>query len=243
MGDAIQFARYVPRVAAMGARVVLQVHAPLVPLFTQLPAERVVAFEERLPPFDTYCALMSLPLAFGTTLESIPREVPYLRAPRERVERWQALLGESAHPRVGLAWSGNPAQANDLNRSMPAAHLAPLKGLGASIFNLQKEVRESDRAALAQAGIRDPGAPVADFADTAAIVELMDVVVSVDTSVAHLAGAMGKPLIAMLCHNADWRWLTQRTDSPWYPTARLVRQRKPGDWAGVVDEVVRELSR
>ena len=242
-GDAIQFARYVPQVAARGARVVLQVHRPLVPLLAQLPAQRVMGFDEPLPPFDTHCALMSLPLAFGTTLESIPGDVPYLRAAPERVEHWRSRLGERTRRRVGLAWSGNPAQANDRHRSMPATHLAPLRALGATLFNLQKDVRETDRPALEALGVVDPGGEVADFADTAAIVALMDVVVSVDTSVAHLAGAMGKPLVVMLCHNADWRWLTERADSPWYPTARLARQRVPGDWNGVVDQVVRELSR
>ena len=242
-GDAIQFARYVPEVAALGARVVLQVHRPLVPLFAQLPASRVAAFEEPLPPFDTHCALMSLPLAFGTTLDSIPRDVPYLRALPERVERWRELLRSHARPWIGLAWSGNPAQANDRNRSMPLAALAPLAKAGGTRFNLQKDVREPDRPALAPLGIVDHAAQVADFADTAAMLELMDVVVSVDTSVAHLAGAMARPLVVMLCHNADWRWLTDRNDSPWYPTARLVRQPTPGDWDGVVAQVVRELSR
>ena len=241
-GDAIQFARYVPRVAALGARVVLQVHAPLVPLFTQLPAERVVAFDEPLPPFDTHCALMSLPLAFGTTLASIPAAVPYLRAEPARVARWRERLGERRAPRVGLAWSGNPAHANDRNRSMPLAALAPLRALPVTLVSVQKDMRAEDRAAAVDLGLVDVAAQLADFADTAAMVELMDVVVSVDTSAAHLAGAMARPLIVMLCHNAEWRWLTQRADSPWYPTARLLRQRAPGDWGSVVEEVLRELA-
>jgi hypothetical protein len=158
MGDAIQFARYVPRVAARGARVVLQVHRPQLTLHAQHPTERVLAFDEPLPAFDTHCALMSLPLAFGTTLATIPADVPYLRADGERVARWRERLGERRAPRVGLAWSGNPAQANDRNRSMPLAALAPLAALPVTLVSLQKDVREADRAALAAIGLADPTA-------------------------------------------------------------------------------------
>ena len=242
-GDVIQFVRYVPYVAALGARIVLHVHRPLVPLLEQLPVAHVVAFDAPLPPFDTHCALMSLPLAFGTTLASIPREVPYLHADAARVERWRALLGSPRRPLVGLAWSGNAAQANDRNRSMPLEALRPLAQLPLTLVSLQKDVRPEDRRALVSMGLLDTSLHLADYADTAALVELLDMVVSVDTSVAHLAGAMGKPLLAMLCHTADWRWLTERSDSPWYPTATLMRQRAPGSWREVVADTARELRR
>jgi hypothetical protein len=241
LGDAIQFARYVPQVAARGARVVLQVHRPLAPLLSQLPVAQVVAFEEPLPAFDLHCALMSLPLAFGTTLETIPAAVPYLRAPATHLERWRGRLGERRVPRVGLAWSGNPAQANDRNRSMPLAALAPLRECGCELVSLQKDVRAGDRAALAAMGLADFSPELRDFADTAALARLMDLVVSVDSSVAHLAGAMARPLVVMLCHNADWRWLTERCASPWYPTAKLLRQPAAGDWNAVAGAAAREL--
>jgi hypothetical protein len=241
LGDAIQFARYVPLVAQRGARIVLHVHAPLVPLLRQLPVAQVLSFEEALPPFDTYCALMSLPLAFGTTLASIPSTVPYLAPSRERIERWRATLGEASRPIVGLAWSGSATHTNDRNRSMALAQLAPLHAVAGTLVSLQKEVRPDDADALRALGVRHFGEQLRDMEDTAALVALMDAVVSVDTSAAHLAGAMAKPVRILLPYVPDWRWLTERSDSPWYPTARLVRQPAPGDWEAVAARVAGEL--
>ncbi|QNA90064.1 glycosyltransferase family 9 protein [Massilia sp. Dwa41.01b] len=180
---------------------------------------------------------MSLPLAFGTELASIPAMRRYLQAEPARLAEWEARLGPRTRPRVGLVWSGNAQHANDHNRSIPFALLARLLELDCQFVSLQKEYRDADRDALDASPVVRMDAHLNDFSDTAALCELMDVVIAVDTSVAHLAGALGKPLWVMLPQVADWRWLTVRTDSPWYPDARLFRQDKPGDWAGVIDAV------
>ena len=241
LGDAIQFARYVPLLAERGAQVVLEVQAPLKPLFADLPA-RLVTFGDPLPATDFHCAMLSLPLAFGTRADSIPANVPYLRAPAAHVEKWRARLGTTGRPRIGIAWSGNMRQRNDRNRSVPLAMLQPLRAGPWTLVSLQKEVRDDERAAL---GGENPilhfGDELADFRDTAALASLVDAVVSVDTSVAHLAGAMARPLIVLLTFAADWRWLLARADSPWYPTARLIRQTTPGDWATSVARVAQAL--
>jgi Flp pilus assembly protein TadD len=240
LGDSIQFARYVPLVAARGATVLIEAHGGLAPLLAQLPgAARVLERGATLPPHDFHCPLMSLAHAFGTTLESIPAKVPYLGAPAEHLERWRTRLGARSRPRVGLAWSGSTTLRNDRNRSIPLALLAPLQALPIDFFSLQKEVRDADAAALGS--IATFGPELADFRDTAALVELMDLVVSVDTAAAHLAGAMAKPVWVLLPWSPDWRWLLERTDSPWYPTARLCRQERPGDWPGVIARLAREL--
>ena len=236
LGDAIQFARYVPRVAQKGATVLLEVHGALAPLLAQLPGvARTIARGDALPPFDLHCPLMSLALAFGTTLESIPREVPYLHAPPEHVERWSARLGERKRPRVGLAWSGSTTLRNDRNRSIALADFDRLRALPFEFYSLQKEVRPGDAVALASGpAIAHFGDELADFRDTAALVSLMDLVVSVDTAVAHLAGALSRPVWLLVPWSPDWRWLLGRDDSPWYPTMRLWRQARPGDWAEVL---------
>ena len=243
LGDSIQFARYVPQVAALGATVLVEAHGGLPPLLAQLPG--VAGVFDRgapLPPYDFHCPLMSLALAFGTTLATIPAAVPYLRAPPGHVERWRARLGPRSRPRVGLAWSGSTTLRNDRNRSIPLALLAPLRLLPIDFFALQKDVRPGDADALRSGPpIAAYGDELADFRDTAALVELMDLVISVDTAVAHLAGAMAKPAWVLLPWSPDWRWLLDRTDSPWYPTARLLRQSQPGDWEGVVARLAREL--
>jgi hypothetical protein len=180
---------------------------------------------------------MSLPLAFGTEIDTIPAPARYLAADPERRAAWRARLGPQGRLRVGLAWSGNPLHGNDHNRSIALAQLAPLLEMDCEFVSLQKEHRAQDIDALDAAGVRRMDAHIGDFADTAALCELMDVVISVDTSVAHLAGALGKPLWVLLPHVADWRWLTEREDTPWYPAGRLFRQSKIGDWPGVVEAV------
>lgn len=244
LGDTLQFCRYAKQVAALGAKVVLEVQAPLLPLLTNLEgALQVLAQGSALPAFDYHCPLLSLPLAFKTEVNSIPTGIPYIHSDAARVAAWRDRLGKKAKPRVGLAWSGNPGHKNDHNRSLALAELLPLLHDGAEWISLQQEVRANDAALLAQrTDIRHFGAQLNDFAETAALVELMDVVISVDTSVAHLAGAMGKPLWILLPFNPDWRWLLNREDSPWYPTARLFRQPAIDDWTAVIDRVGKELN-
>jgi len=238
LGDSLQFCRYVPLVKARGARVVLEVQGPLTGLLAGLDGvDQILRRGDPLPPFDYQCSLMSLPLAFGTEVDTIPAPAHYLAADPERVAAWRERLGPQTRPRVGLAWSGNPLHNNDHNRSIALSHLAPLLALDCEFVSLQKEHREEDVAVLDAAGVRRMDAHIGDFADTAALCELMDVVVSVDTSIAHLAGAVGRPLWVLLPHVADWRWLTERSDSPWYPGARLFRQSKAGGWDSVIAEV------
>jgi tetratricopeptide (TPR) repeat protein len=234
-GDTIQFCRYVPLVAARGARVILEVEAPLRALMTCLagPAQ-VVAKDDPLPDFDLQCPLPSLPLAFKTELETIPSITSYLRACKPAVERWGVLLSTRRSPRIGLAWAGNAKHVRDLERSMRLRDLLPLLDIGASFVSLQKEVRAADAETLMGCGMLRFDRELGDFADTAALITQLDLVISVDTSVAHLAGALGKPVWILLTHAPDWRWLLDRDDSPWYPSARLFRQRETREWGSVI---------
>ncbi|QDQ81823.1 tetratricopeptide repeat protein [Paraburkholderia megapolitana] len=240
-GDTLQFCRYASLVQAQGATVILEVPAGLAPLLGSLHGvSRIVSEADSTPAFDLQCPLMSLPLAFRTTLDTVPAETPYLLADAERREIWVQRVEAIAKPRrlkVGLAWSGNPRHNNDENRSLPFAALAPLLALDATFVCLQPQVRERDREALAASGVVSFGDVLADFADTAALVETLDLVISVDTSVVHLAGATGRPVWVLLPRAPDWRWLLEREDSPWYPTARLFRQTRPGDWPDVIGRV------
>jgi hypothetical protein len=241
-GDALNLCRYVPLAVERGAKVILEAHGSLKELFTQLPAQ-VIALGEAPPPFDLHCPIMSLPNAFGTRLETIPSKVPYLHAPETHVAKWRERLGARDRPRIGIAWSGNASQKNDRNRSMPLELLAPLRNPAWSFVSLQKEVRGSDRGALAEGPpIRHFGEELGDFRDTAALVEAVDVVVTVDSSVAHLAGAMGKPVWILLSFAADWRYPLDRNVSPWYPTSRVFRQETRGAWAPVIERVGEELA-
>ncbi|WP_420212263.1 tetratricopeptide repeat protein [Burkholderia aenigmatica] len=238
LGDTLQFCRYVPLVKALGARVVVEAPVELKALFATLDGVDVlVARGDPLPPFDLHCPLLSLPLEFRTDLSSIPAHVPYLRADPVRVEHWRARLGASDRPRIGLVWSGNPLHLNDRNRSITLADLLPLLDDRYEWISLQKVVRDEDRPALDASPIRFVGDALTDFAATAALTEAMDAVISVDTSVAHLAGALGRPLAVMLPHTPDFRWLLDRDDSPWYPGARLFRQPEGGQWAPVVERI------
>jgi Flp pilus assembly protein TadD len=240
-GDVVQFCRYVRPLAALGATVVLEAPRELRRLLGALPA-RLVTSGEPLPAFDVYCPVMSLPLALGTRLDTIPAETPYLAADPALVATWRARLGERTAPRAGLAWSGRVTHGNDRNRSIPLASLGGICRAGWQWVSLQKEVRERDAAALAaHPEILDCAAVLTDFAETAALIEALDLVVTVDTAVAHVAGALGKPVWVLLPFAAEWRWLVGREDSPWYPTARLFRQPAPGDWASVLACVGREL--
>ncbi len=242
-GDTIQFARYAPMVAAQGARVILEVQPALVSLMASLPGiAMIVDRGDTLPAFDVHCPMPSLPLAFATALETVPAQTPYLVAPVDRIAQWRARLPAGV-PRVGLVWSGNPRHKNDRSRSLPFDMLAPLVAIpGVDFISLQKEPRQADAEALARCGnVLDLGPKLQDFADTAAVISLLDLVITVDTSIAHLAGALGKPVWIMLPTRVDWRWLLDREDLPWYPTARLFRQRRAGDWPDVIARVRQEL--
>jgi tetratricopeptide (TPR) repeat protein len=240
LGDVIQFSRYAPLVAARGARVIVGAHPPLKPLLQTLDGvDQVIGNGEPLPPFDLQCSLLSLPLAFGTRLETIPASVPYLHADPQRVLRWSQRLGPRRGLRIGLAWSGDPR--GDPRRRIPAMLLAPLLERGGQFVCLSKFVLDSDAQSMRALGIKHYGAELTDFAETAALVSLMDVVISVDTSIAHLAGALARPLWLLLTDPPSYQWLLVREDSPWYPTARLFRQRSRGDWNEVIDRVAAEL--
>ncbi|MGO4477270.1 tetratricopeptide repeat protein [Massilia sp. 2TAF26] len=248
LGDTIQMARYAGLLAARGAGVILEVQPALMGLLSgsltgsqSSFTARVLARGEALPDFDFHCPMMSLPLAFGTELATIPAAPSYLRAAPERIAQWNTLLGPAARVRAGLAWSGNPDHTNDHHRSIAFAEFAQALTPACEFVSLQKEVRASDATALAAGAVRDFGAQLHDFGDTAALCAVMDVVVTVDTSIAHLAGALGKPVWILLPYAPDWRWLLERGDSPWYPGARLVRQGYGEDWSAVLARVRADL--
>lgn len=238
-GDTIQFCRYVPLVAARGARVILEVEGTLQELMSTLPgATQIISKGSRLPDFDFQCPLLSLPLAFGTRHETIPSVTPYLRAPVPALRYWQSKLGPKARPRIGLVWSGRPTHKNDQNRSISLHSLIPLMNTQATFVSLQKDVRTGDVTVLKdQSDMLHFGDTLQDFSDTAALISNLDLVISVDTSVAHLAGALAKPVWVLLPHVCDWRWLLDREDSPWYPTARLFRQDDTRAWDNVIARV------
>jgi tetratricopeptide (TPR) repeat protein len=245
-GDTIQFVRYAPLVAARGAKIILEVQPQLVRLLSRMPGvDTVIARKKPLPHFDLHCPLLSLPLAFATEPETIPADGTYIAPADEDVQAWRARLPRLPQPLVGLVWSGERSHDNDLNRSLPLKTLAPLLDLpGVKFVSLQHEVRAEDAALLrSRPDVLQIGPKFRDFADTAAALALLDAVISVDTAAAHLAGAMGKPLFLLLPFAADFRWLRERADSPWYPTARLFRQPQFGDWDSVVDAVLQELLR
>ncbi|MBV9459178.1 MAG: glycosyltransferase family protein [Bradyrhizobium sp.] len=247
-GDTIHFARYVPMLAARGAKVVLVVEEPLRPLLARL--EGVVQCLPKpassFPPFDLHCPICMLPLAFGTRLDTIPAAPSYLPPPAQtRVRAWERRLSAHApagnRPRVGLVWSGNPRHSNDHNRSIALRVLSPLLDADVSFVSLQKDARPQDTALLPASGIIDLTAEITDFTDTAALMSCLDLVISVDTSAAHLAAALGRPTWILLPYLPDSRWLLDRDDSPWYPTARLFRQSARRDWAEVIERVRRAL--
>ena len=244
---------------AMGASVAFEVPGPLHALLLRnLPAEIVIVpHGAPLPAFDRHCPMMSLPMAFGTTLQTIPRTTPYIHASPEHVDRWRhrVVRHEGAHSpvfRVGIAWSGNPAHANDRQRSIALHSLLPLMACATAKSNsgavdflaLQNHMPERDRDALAATPqLKYFGVAIEDFEDAAALIALCDLVISVDTASAHLAGAMGKPVWLLLPHVPDWRWLMERSDSPWYPSASLYRQPAPGRWDAVLAQLQDRLAR
>jgi len=248
LGDSIQFARYAKLLAGAGARVFLEVPASLKDLFLQVEGVTgVVGTGEQLPSFDVHCPLASLPLAFHTDLTTIPISIPYLQAPKLQTDKWRTRLERIASPRIALAWAGNPNHPNDRNRSIALARLDPLlAALPGHFISIQRgvpnaDIPQLDRVLRHGSLVDHLGEELADFCDTAAILTLVDLVISVDTSVAHLAGAMGRPVWIPLPFSPDWRWMLGREDSPWYPTARLFRQPSPSDWESVIGHLRDEL--
>lgn len=255
LGDTLQFCRYAKAVAGLGATVILEVQRPLVKLLAGLDGVAQVIFRgEALPEIDYYCPLMSLPLAFKTSLSTIPGDAPYLKCDPEKAALWKQRLGEKAKPRVGVVWSGGfrlnePEEWSvSRRRNIPLEKLAPLRQDGIEFHSLQ--VGQPAESELTQLVSNHWDGPrfidwtplLQDFSDTAALIEHLDLVISVDTSTAHLAGALGKPVWILNRFDSCWRWLLDRTDSPWYPTARLYRQPAPGDWGSVVTAVIADLA-
>lgn len=253
-GDTIQFCRYAEQVSDLGARVILEVPRALSSLLASLRGvAQIVTHGDPLPPFDFYCPLLSLPFAFRTTVSSIPAAVPYLAVSEARARHWRTKLGERGRLRVGIVWSGG-FRANlpellsaNLRRNVPLAALAQISHPDIELYSLQKEPSAaSEIAALAAAGgpdIKDYTADIEDFADTAALIQELDLVISVDTSTAHLAGALGKPVWILHRFGGCWRWMVEREDSPWYPTARIYRQEQPWNWDSVLRRVREDLMR
>jgi tetratricopeptide (TPR) repeat protein len=254
LGDTIQFCRYAKLVADLGAQVILEGQKPLMSVLADLSGvARLAEPESALPPFDYQCPLLSLPLAFKTTLSNIPNTIPYLKSSADKSRLWKEKLGETNKPRVGLVWSGgfrqNQPELWSVNsrRNIPLARLAALKHPDVEFYSLQKgEPAESELAELMRHNwdgphIIDVTRELNDFSDTAALIDNLDLVISVDTSTAHLAGALGKPVWILNRFDTCWRWLLDRTDSPWYPTAKLYRQERAGHWDDVVQQIKLDL--
>jgi len=246
-GDTLQFCRYAPLAAARGLRVIMEVPKPLARLLSSLPGvDGIVVEGETLPQFDLHCPMLSMPLALGTTIPTVPSDVPYLHADAAQVAVWRERLASLEHhgPRIGLVWAGNPrkhlpaAAAIGRRRSMAPDRLASLFELpGLHFFSLQKD----GPAPPEHFPLTDVMAEMGDFADTAALIANLDLVISVDTSVVHLAAALGKQVWLLDRFDSCWRWLVGRRDSPWYPNLRLYRQPQPGDWDSVIAEIVSDL--
>ncbi len=243
LGDAIQFCRYASLLESLGAKVIIEVMAPLVSLVTTLKGNfTIIEKGQPLPHFDLQCPVMSLPLAFKTIVPTIPAKIPYLYTNPDKQREWHNRLGNKSRFRVGMVWSGSAIHGNDRNRSIPLRLFEPLFELPIEIHSLQKEIRTDDRIAISKFHqIRFHQDDLDDFSDTAALIQEMDLVISVDTSVAHLAGALGKAVWILLPFMPDYRWMLERADSPWYPSATLFRQTEAGNWPGVIMEVAKEL--
>ncbi len=250
LGDTIQFCRYVPLVAARGGVVTLEVPRPLVRLLSGLPGvTRLIAAGDPIPAFDVQCSLMSLPLAFETAIDTIPQHMSYLAAKADTVSSWRTRLGPKSRRRVGLVWSGGfrPDQpeldAVNRRRNIPLPLIGQLNHPGIDFISLQKgEPAEGELIAMRdvlwpEGNVYNAAPAIGDFQDTAGLIENLDLVISVDTSTAHLAAAMGKPVWLLNRFDSCWRWLEDREDSPWYPSLRLFRQTRPGDWRGVMQRV------
>jgi hypothetical protein len=244
LGDTIQFSRYATACAANGATVILETQGPLLEVLTNLQGPAQLIAKGTTPPlFDYHCPIMSLPLAFNTTLNTIPAAPHYLQADPALVAQWRTLLGEQQRPRVGLVWSGNSGNSLDRQRSIALASWIPHLPPEFDYFCLQKDIRDADLDALDDSDIFSFDDDLMDFANTAALCECMDLVLTVDTSLLHLSGALGKRTWLLLPQVPDWRWMRDREDTPWYPSVKLYRQTKRGDWNGVFARVAADLRR
>ena len=242
LGDSIQFCRYARDVRALGAQVLLEIPRPLMALFATLEGpKQLLEKGSALPHFDYHSPLLSLPLALQTQLANIPSPSPYLASTTAQRELWQRRLGPPSKPRIGLVWSGNVRDRNDLLRSLTLNALLPYLPQSCEYICLQKELRPADQNAMQASSIRFFGAHIQDFSDTAALCDLVDLVISVDTSVAHLAGALAKPTWILLPYAPDWRWMLDRVDSPWYPSVRLYRQGNDRSWTSVLARVASDI--
>ena len=243
LGDTIQFCRYVQLVSQLGAKVILEVQRPLVKLLERLEGVSIiVAKGDILPEFDYQCPLMSLPLAFRTELRTIPLPPQCINGDSEKILKWKTKLGKKNKPLVGLVWSGSAEHKNDHNRSLTLSQLLPNLPANVEYVCLQKEIRDIDKDLLVQhTEIKYFDDLLEDFVDTEVLCELMDIVISVDTSVAHLAGTIGKPTWVLLPFAPDWRWLLGQEDNPWYPSVKLFRQEKKDDWSNVLEKIKVEL--
>jgi hypothetical protein len=247
-GDTIQFARYIPLIADRCQELILGCSAELGPLLSVIPGVKQYCHRwTDVPGHAAHCRLSSVPYLVHTMPDTIPAEVPYLFAEQPRIAAWRTRLEgtlPAGVPRIGLAWTGRPTHPNDRRRSMPLARLAPLATSGrASFLSLQKPMPEQDKAVLSQfPGMTDLSEDLKDFGETAAVIANLDLVITVDTAMGHLTGALGKPVWIMLPKASDWRWMLKRSDSPWYPTARLFRQETPGAWDPVLQEVTSALA-
>ena len=244
LGDYIQCIRYAALVEQLGAKVILEVPSRLLTLCSTLKGQPILIENGKpLPSFDYHCPVMSLPLALKTTVETIPAQIPYLYADDQRKKRWNEKLGNKTVTRIGLVWSGSTTHKSDHKRSLLLNQLTSLLVLPFEFHSLQKEIREIDVKTLTDfPKIHQHQDDQRDFSDAAALIDEMDLVISVDTAVAHLSGAMGKKTFILLPYSPDYRWMLDRADSPWYPTATLFRQPSVGDWDSVISEIRQLLS-
>lgn len=247
-GDTLQFCRFIPAAATRCQEVLLGCSPDLAPLLRKIPGVgRVYTKWNEIPRHVAYCLLSSLPGLFGVQPETVPADIPYLSPEPEQVQAWAERLAQKVAPgrlRVGVAWAGRSTHPNDRRRSMRLADLAPLGRLeGVSFVSLMQKVSQRDAGDLATLpGLIDVGEALTNFGETAAAICNLDLVVTIDTAVGHLAGAIGRPVWLMLANPADWRWMLDRSDTPWYPAMRLFRQPRPGDWASVVAAIMQELA-
>jgi Flp pilus assembly protein TadD len=245
LGDTLQFIRFAPLVEDRGGRVVVAVRKPLARIVSSCPGVKMVIPEGApLPDFAVYIPAMSLPRIFGTTLATIPAEIPYLAADADLVSHWGHEIGRDNRFRIGIAWQGNPGYSQDRQRSFALTQFEPVARLeGVRLYSLQKDFgADQIVAAASRFAVIDPGSRFTDFMDAAAAIKNLDLVIAADTSIVHLAGALGSPVWTALPFDADWRWLRDRDDSPWYPTMRLFRQCRPGAWEDVFKRIADELA-
>lgn len=246
LGDTVHFSRFVAQVKKLGANVILEVQKPLVPLLSNLDGvDQIIPKGEPTSAFDFQCPLMSLPLALKSYSkeERAPASLPYLRPSKDALFKWEVKLGQKTKPRIGIVWSGNPEHHNDWNRSIPLGEFLRLSSPSYELISVQKNISSADQALLrSRPEIMSFENELHDFSDTAALCKLLDLVITVDTSVAHISGGLGKATWILLPKNPDWRWLLNRADTDWYPSARLYRQDTLLNWAPVIDQVKSDLN-